>query len=71
MQASNTTCHFGRRRETSPPGTRRDFNQSPLPSDHGEQAPDSEQVAQSELPVSRQLFTGMENEESRVKVVFM
>ncbi|KAH7985795.1 hypothetical protein HPB49_026264 [Dermacentor silvarum] len=57
MQASNTMCHCGRGREMSPPGTRRDFIQAPITSDHGEEAAGSEQVAQSELPVSRQLFT--------------
>ncbi|KAH7978530.1 hypothetical protein HPB49_005806 [Dermacentor silvarum] len=56
-KASNTMCHFGRGRETSPPGTRRDFIQAPITSDHGEEAAGSEQVAQSELPVSRQLLT--------------
>lgn len=57
MQASNTMCHCGRGREMSPPGTRRDFIQAPITSDHDEEAAGSEQVAQSELPVSRQLFT--------------
>ncbi|KAL1422139.1 hypothetical protein MTO96_022442 [Rhipicephalus appendiculatus] len=50
-----TSCSCGKEQEKSPPGTRSEATWSPLHGDHTD-APYSEQVPQSRLPVSRQLY---------------